>query len=219
MNNKLFLALLSVPLAGLLLWTINLEFESKSFPEVTVRMQGFDPRSLLSGHYISYRIDWEKTDCRQFADNTCPREDFMNDGLDSWMDAYGSHRFYIPQEKANDLDTMFRQSNRTGDIFEVVYSYKKGFRPIAKRLLINGEDWHIALQKSKDKQKNQAVSDASKTPETPALPVQENNASVEPKASEVQYMENLPGTEEIKEDKADNVKPNIQAKPDLPENR
>jgi len=155
MNSKLFLGLVSVPLLGLLLWTASIEYKSRVLPEVTVRMQGFDPRSLLSGHYISYRIDWKQTDCTQFSDNKCPEEDFLNSGFDSWNDFYGNHRFYIPQEKARDLDRMFRESGRSGDVFEVVYAYKKGFRPVAKKLLINGEDWQIALRKDKEQKKQE----------------------------------------------------------------
>lgn len=148
MNSKLFLGLVSIPLAGLMLWTGYIEYQSRTLPEVTVPIQGFDPRSLLSGHYISYRIDWKKTDCRQFAENKCPTDDefYDYDSAYSWGGYYGQHRFYIPQEKAKDLDNMFLKSTQNGDVFEVVYAYKKGFQPIAKRLLINGNNWQEALK-------------------------------------------------------------------------
>ena len=34
--------------------------------EVKVRIQGYDPRDLLAGHYIRYSIDWSKTYCTHF---------------------------------------------------------------------------------------------------------------------------------------------------------
>ncbi len=143
MNSKLFLGLISIPLIGLAAWTAYTEYKSHTMPEVTVNIQGFDPRSILSGHYIAYRINWEKTDCRQFTDNECPKNDF--DKSDSWN--YGRHRFYIPQERAKELEERFNNAEKNQDTFEVVYAYKKGFKPIAKRLLINGEIWQNALKK------------------------------------------------------------------------
>lgn len=47
--------------AGYLLWQI-----SAGMP-VKIKLRGYDPRDLLAGQYISYVLDWEATDCAQFA--------------------------------------------------------------------------------------------------------------------------------------------------------
>ena len=36
---------------------------------------------------------------------------------------------------------MFRERSASGDVFEVIYSYQEGRKPMAKELLINGEPW------------------------------------------------------------------------------
>ena len=101
---------------------------------------GYDPRDLLSGHYIQYQIDWDSTDCSQFRNGQCPEKDFCKEAR------WGRQcRFYIPEDKARDLDELFRKRNDTDTKFEVVYSYRPGQKAVAKQLLINGQDWRNAL--------------------------------------------------------------------------
>lgn len=147
MNKKIFLTLISIPFLVLAVWTGYMGYQSLYMPEVTIKIQGYDPRSILSGHYIAYRIDWDGTDCKQFPENICPQKDFDKATFDFYGYSHGRHRFYIPQKDAPKLDNLFLSANKNGDVFEVVYSYKKGFKPIAKRLLINGKPWQEALKK------------------------------------------------------------------------
>ena len=56
------------------------------------------------------------------------------------------NRFYIPEKYAAELDRLFRNRNTDDNVFEVVYSYAEGFKPIAKRLLINGKDWRETVK-------------------------------------------------------------------------
>lgn len=91
----------------------------------------------MAGRYISYEIDWEETDCNQFDNNKCP-----DPKLFCPEEFWGNEcRFYIPEDKADKLDRLFRERNTTDIRFEVIYAYNTGHTPIAKKLLINGNDW------------------------------------------------------------------------------
>ncbi len=139
--DKKFLALLFfIPFAALAVWAMWLYVQQATGQEIRVAVTGYDPRDLLSGHYIQYTIDWEKTDCTQFADGKCPKEEFCKEHH------WGRQcRFYVPEKNAQELDRLFWRRNDTDMVFEVVYSYHKGSEPLAKQLLINGKDWRESL--------------------------------------------------------------------------
>ena len=132
MNKKIVLVTLFVP-SILLALLVTFEFVVQyTMPEVTVSIGGYDPRDFLSGHYLRYTIDWDKTDCSQFNENKCPITDFKCSGY------MGSCRYYIPEEYAYSLDRMLGMGENS---FEIVYKYTPGKTPKAQRLLIDGEDW------------------------------------------------------------------------------
>lgn len=58
MNSKtrLFIAVF-VPVVIMLLWIIRLSLISSN-PVVRLRIEGFDPRDLLSGHYLIYNVNY-----------------------------------------------------------------------------------------------------------------------------------------------------------------
>lgn len=134
MKDRITLLLISAPLFFLIGLVVFFSMQSAYLPEVTLRIQGYDPRDLLSGHYISYRIDWANSDCLQFPDKTCPKGNAF----------FKNQKFYVPEAEAAKLDELLR--NPQGRIFEVVYSFGDGVRPRPKRLLINGQDWLIAVK-------------------------------------------------------------------------
>ncbi|MBO5039191.1 MAG: GDYXXLXY domain-containing protein [Alphaproteobacteria bacterium] len=128
-----YAGLVFLPVMIMLVWVTEIAHQRNQGREVVVRVQGFDPRDLLSGHYIWYRIDWDKTDCTQFESRICPKLAFEWGG-----------RFYVPENKAQALDKAVRDENNTA---EMVFSYKEGFKPYALRLLVNGEAWERAVDK------------------------------------------------------------------------
>lgn len=129
-----YLMLVLMP-AVLLLGAVGvLSYQINHGKEVTVRIRGYDPISLLSGHYIRYEIDWENTDCAQFSKNICPKEDFMRALNNGYWGKSG--RFYVSEESAEALDRAVRDSQNSA---EIIYSYQEGRSPYALRLLINGE--------------------------------------------------------------------------------
>ena len=145
MNKKILALLLFAPLIALFAWTASLYVRQATGRDVIVAIQGYDPRDLLSGHYIQYTIDWNRTDCGQFFNGVCPRKEFCKEAR------WGRQcRFYIPEANAKELDSLFRRRDTTDRGFEVIYSYKKGGNPLAKQLLINGKDWRESLKKNAD---------------------------------------------------------------------
>lgn len=128
--------LVFAPALMLLIWVMFLSCQLHSGQEVSIRIKGYDPVSLLSGHYIRYEIDWENTNCAQFENNTCPKADFSKTLKDGYWGRNG--RFYVSEKDAQALDMAVRNND---NVAEIIYSYKKGKRPYALRLLINGESF------------------------------------------------------------------------------
>ncbi|WP_372518796.1 GDYXXLXY domain-containing protein [Candidatus Ruminimicrobiellum ovillum] len=139
MRNKFLLFMLLIPVICLFVWNCFLWYDKDSGTEITVRISGYDPRDLLSGHYIRYTIDWDKTDLQQFEDKSFTKDDFV-DSLNK-----NSYRFYVSETHAKYLDKLLMESwnikEENNKKIEVVYSYKQGKHPIAKKLLVDGEPY------------------------------------------------------------------------------
>lgn len=131
--NKLKTLFLLIPFIGLCSWAMYYVHFVRNAPEVTLPITGYDPRNLLSGHYIEFRIDWSRANCQQADWNgLCPRNDFS-----------GVNRYYVPESKAHELE---RFVNSTSFNTEIVFAYKKGFKPVVKDLLIEGQKWDQYLK-------------------------------------------------------------------------
>lgn len=99
MKKQISILLLTIPAIILLGWLGMLHFPYVSAPKVTIAVSGYDPRDLLSGHYLNLRLDWDKTECKQFADNICPKERFKE-----------NYRYYLPEEEAKAAEKeLFKQ--------------------------------------------------------------------------------------------------------------
>ncbi len=144
MKKHFFLAILILPLVILAGWAGWLAIQRENGREVKVVISGYDPRDLLSGHYLAYTIDWNRTDCKQFNEQgVCPKKEFCREAR------WGRQcRFYIPDVQAKILDDLFRHHNQEY-LFEIVYTYSVGHAPIAKKLLINGQEWQTFLASNK----------------------------------------------------------------------
>lgn len=134
LKNYLKLILMIAPALLLLGWVSVLSYQLHNGKEVVLRIRGYDPRSLLSGHYIQYQIDWENSDCGQFANGDCPIEEFSRALFKGYWGQNG--RFYVSEKQANDLDRAVRNGE---NVAEIVYSYREGRKPYALRLQINGK--------------------------------------------------------------------------------
>ena len=127
MRNKLLLIFfLVLPISFLAFFSLNL---SRNVPETQVKIaaEGFDPRDLLSGRYIYLRLNWDKTDCKQFLNKICPKEKFER-----------AYRFYLPEIEADQADALLQKEDVA---FELVFNYTPDDMPHPADLLINGEPW------------------------------------------------------------------------------
>ncbi len=127
--NRIKTLFLFIPFIGMFSWAMYYGYFVKNATEVVLPITGYDPRNLLSGHYIEFQIDWSNANCQQ-ADwhGSCPKGDFR-----------GVNRYYVPENKAHELERLI---NNNRFMSEIVFAYKTGKRPVAKDLLIDGEPWN-----------------------------------------------------------------------------
>lgn len=76
MNKRLYVLFLALPVIFLLLWVSLLQWQGYNTTDVKIAATGYDPRNLISGHYLTLRLDWIKTDCKQFNNSRCPEAKF-----------------------------------------------------------------------------------------------------------------------------------------------
>ncbi len=125
-KSKGMIILLSIPFLVLAGWMSYALHFVRNAQEVVLPVQGYDPRNILSGHYIRFQIKWEQADCFQLDWNgVCPYKDFAE------VDSY-----YVPENRARDLE---RKLNSSDYLAEIVFAYQPGVRPIAKEFRINGQ--------------------------------------------------------------------------------
>jgi len=154
-SRKLLLVTLMIPNLALLSLTTSKISNLLIGREVELPIVGYDPRDLLSGHYLVYRVDYGVTNlcttpdevpgfvcldnrtftqdnpggCSLFIKGTCKHLRFES----------GIERFYIPEEKATMLDQMVR-----GKQASIVISITGSGHAQVKNLLLNGKPWEEA---------------------------------------------------------------------------
>lgn len=128
MNKKyLLLVGLLLPIVFFIGLIAQLQIAAWDLPIVRVAVRGYDPRDLISGHYLNLRVDWKKTDCKQFSQNKCPEMRFRN-----------HYVYYIPETKARSLEKLLSEPDIDT---QLVFSYPpKGF-PQVLDFEINGKSW------------------------------------------------------------------------------
>ncbi len=163
-NKKLIIAIL-FPIILLGLITMSKHIKYISGEEFIIPIRGFDPRDLLSGHYLIYQIDYGNDGCNSSKKNDvaymCLQKD--KDKYDSEVVygrwelhdclAYiagrckygqfkaGIERFYIPQEHAYKLDRVVRKKKG-----KIVLSITKSGKAVVKDLLIDDLPWREYLE-------------------------------------------------------------------------
>lgn len=152
MKKKIILIIaLLFPILFLLQLTAYKKHILESGYEVTLPVTGYDPRDLLSGHYITYTVDYGVTPlcndraqiyegyiclntktfspqpesgCQHFIRGVCKYGHF---------DA-GIERFYVPEDKAAILDKKVRENKAS-----IIVSIMPNGHAQVKDLLINGK--------------------------------------------------------------------------------
>lgn len=131
MRNKLYLSGLFLPLFCFLAFIGFCEYQRSQSYEIIVPVSGYDPRSLVAGHYILLTVDTQRIDCSQFSNKTCPKKGYFQN----------SYKYFVAEEEARPLENLIRkQGNET----ELVFTVQHNQPPQIKELLINGKNWKDA---------------------------------------------------------------------------
>ena len=128
--------------------------------EVMIRTEGYDPRDLLSGHYLRFRIKYKSkefsgrrwhdfckekpfvcletdADNRVINDYAVAKKNDCRITMKRHCDRAPLNRFYIPEEYAHILDRGLRESNDTW----VRLSISRTGEPYVKNFYIDGMEW------------------------------------------------------------------------------
>lgn len=161
------LSAIGLPIIALLCLLLYKQSIINTGQNINLDIVGFDPRDLLSGHYLRYTIDYRsRNQCtpsskistqtvrlclepeRYFIDNSVGNANWQQ-SCDIYLQGTcsnagfiaGIERFYIPEEYAPQLDTLVRDAR--GALQIRVNSRGKA---VIENLLIDGEPWQDKVE-------------------------------------------------------------------------
>lgn len=117
---KIFSVLLLLPIVVLSAYTLRLSYLTH-FERVKIVVEGYDPKDFFSGYYIALQPNWQKTDCSQFVDNICPKEEFQQ-----------VYSFYVKEEWAKRLENAVAAKH-----VMLEFSYQSGYKPLITDLKVD----------------------------------------------------------------------------------
>lgn len=121
-------SILAFPIVVMFFWILMIQDKISKAETIMIAVTGYDPRDLLSGHYVVLRPVWDKTDCSQFENNICDQSKFDY-----------SYRFYLPEQDAKYLDNVI---TRTLDFnMHLEFAMPNNSLPIIKELYIDNITW------------------------------------------------------------------------------
>lgn len=150
-SKPVIIGALFFPLVALVLMTAFRSAGLRSGNEITLPIQGYDPRDLLSGHYLRYRVDYGVTNicasegaetyvcldtrlASPYRPESC--EIFIKGFCNHGVFEAGIERFYVPESDASRLEKDVQ--SKSASILVTVSS--SGSAQI-KSLLIDGIPW------------------------------------------------------------------------------
>lgn len=162
-SKKFVIGALALPiicLAGLALHKASIR---QTGQEITLNITGYDPRDLLSGHYLIYTIDYQVADiCNSSTRDqeifVCPEQGsfhydpprhcplFIAGRCQGLSFTAGVERFYIPEEHARPLEKLVIDKRGS-----VVLSVSWAGKAQVKELLIEGQPWFDYLRSQTEK--------------------------------------------------------------------
>lgn len=172
LKHKGLLLSLVFPFVALVALTSYKAYKRFAGVELTIPITGFDPRDLLSGHYLTYRLDFEEDICRTERRDTDPvflcvvqdgsdlatrvvysADPSTNKGCtavikgrcDGRRFVGGVERFYIPEEHSRLLDRIVRGWGKNANRVMLVISVDPNGRAVVKNLLIDDQPWRDFL--------------------------------------------------------------------------
>lgn len=170
LNKKLVFSLL-FPIGCLVLLTAYKHIKIITGIEMTIPIEGYDPRDLLSGHYLTFQLDLDQEEyCDREEDRDpvylCLDQESFDDELyeheifslirfpsgeckavlkgrcNDGRFLAGIERFYIPEAHGYTLDRVIRKGK--GKILVAID--QKG-KAVIKDLLINDKSWKAYVKK------------------------------------------------------------------------
>lgn len=151
--KKMVLVALLFPIVVLAILIGYRQFVWSFGKEIVLPISGYDPRDLLSGHYLRYQVEYGinnicsgvsltqkgyvcldpkffsyevQTECKRFIQGVCNHGRFEA----------GFERFYVPENKALSLEKIIRERKAS-----VVLSVTSDGQAQVKQLLIEGQPW------------------------------------------------------------------------------
>lgn len=127
MKDRVLLAAILLPVLVLAGWVARLETRARSGKDVWLAVEAYDPRDLLAGHYLTYRVDYgidpcqgmpsrDEPSCLCLSDevparatwsgscSNVPAECTLVEGRCSWSRFEADiERFYIPEQYTGKL--------------------------------------------------------------------------------------------------------------------
>lgn len=146
---------LMIPIIALSVMAGLRHYRQSSGQEVILPIQGYDPRDLLSGHYLRYSVDYGVVESCTYSHTgpavICLRPDsafrmgteapyncevFIRGRCKTGRFVAGIERFYIPEEGSMELDRRVR-----GKEAALLLSVNQNGKAVIKDLLFNGRSW------------------------------------------------------------------------------
>jgi uncharacterized membrane-anchored protein len=163
MRRELVILACVVPLLTIVLGIVRAERHLARSRDFTFDLEGYDPRDLLRGHYIQYRIAWHEdprgNDCHDGAEGCClcltergsnlaPQVIRMDcsegrsacDGVLDTRYLSTLQRYYIPEARADELTQRLARATRTPGAARAVLAIDGRGKPQVKALRIDGKD-------------------------------------------------------------------------------
>lgn len=166
-NVRLVIALL-LPLVALVLLIVRAELVLKQGKRWTVAITGYDPRDLVRGHYLLFRLKWKPAssldeqcpstseDCylclERQGDDTSARPEptmrrvysYQTKQCDSAFPAATEenlHKYFIPEDKGAVLERAIREKEAS-----LVLAVSASGEVVIKDLLLNDVPWTQAIK-------------------------------------------------------------------------
>ncbi len=164
MKNTRLIISLAIPILAISLSIGKSEYQIRSGEEWKFEIGGYDPRDLLKGHYLTYRILFDRDEKEK---NSCDKNDEILDCClclqretskvkTMWCETAAKRcdgminekflprlrKFYIPENRGKSLENLVRSGKA-----EILLSINRRGYPNVKELLIDGEPWKQAVQK------------------------------------------------------------------------
>jgi len=170
-NNKKLFMIVMIPFILLSLLIVRAEYHLSVGKQWDFALTGYDPRDLLRGHYLRFRInyDWQKNKNECKAGKGCsycltevgqqaPKVQIMDTDIAKQCDGFMQYdklktplnRFYIPEAQALLAEKLLRQARSNNTAYLRLAINKNGVPRIVD-LLIDGQPLNDLLKEVAEK--------------------------------------------------------------------